>query len=193
MISPPINRLERDVQADLQSLLQKPLDEILAGLKSGDLHTQGLALEALTFKLVDPINLTYVATRVRGTATGGTEAAFTFERPGLTFSRWQVQCRNTDRLLLDDVAREVGFADLFKSDTVVMISTGGIDDEVRHYVDRVMATTSFRIVLLDGRDIDKIATRSASITDLFERDARNTMRRTNLESYLPQIRVQEST
>lgn len=182
---------EQEIPADLRPLLHKPLSAILTGLKGSDRHGRGLAVEALAFKLVHPVNLTYVTTRVRGTATGGTEAAFIFERPGLAFERWQVQCKHDDRLSLDDVAKEVGYAGLFKSDTVVMISTGEIDDEVRRYSDRVMATTSFRIVLVDGSDIDKITTQSVSILDLLERDARHTRRLKNLDPYTDQTSIQD--
>jgi len=70
-------------------------------------HIRGLALEALAFKLMRIIDLDYVATRLRGNATGGAEVDLLFESSRLVFSRWQVQCKNTSRVTLDDVAKEV--------------------------------------------------------------------------------------
>ena len=99
---------EREILDDLRPLLHKPFSAVLTGLKCSDRRERGLALEALAFKLVQPFNVAYVATRVRGTATDGIEAAFVFERPRLVFSRWQVLCKNTNLLSLDDAAKRLG-------------------------------------------------------------------------------------
>ena len=183
--------LDRQSQTDLQPLLQRSLGEILTQLDSNDRHGRGLALEAVVFKLMRPLDLAYVATRVRGTATGGTEAAFIFELSGIGFSRWQVQCRNTNQLSLDDVAREVGFADSLKSDTVVIISTGEIDDEARRYADTVVASTSLSITLMDNSDISTIAAQTSSIADVLGREATRARRLKTLEVYAAQEPVKE--
>ena len=90
LVTPLIEQLERQTRPDLRPLLRKPLKEIRLELKSGDRHVRGLALEALAFKLMRLVDLTYVATRLRGDATGGAEVDLVFESARLVFSRWQI-------------------------------------------------------------------------------------------------------
>src|SRR5439155_6996871 len=112
----------------------------------------GLALEALAFKLMRLIDLAYVATRLRGTATGGAEVDLIFEASRLVFSRWQVQCKNTSRVSLDDVAKEVGLTHFLKSNVIVIVSTGQIGPEARRYANKVMTDSNLCIVMVDKDD-----------------------------------------
>ena len=121
------------------------------------------------------IDLTYVATRLRGSATGGAEVDLVFESARLVFSRWQIQCKNTTRVALDDVAKEVGLTHLLKSNVIVMISTGKIGDEARRYGNKIMADSNLCIVMMDGTDLDRIEARPAAIVEVLSREARHAM------------------
>lgn len=175
VIAPLVTQLEQQAQADLRPLLRKPLGDVLEELASDNRHVRGLALEALAFKLMRLIDLTYVATRLRGAATGGAEVDVIFESARLVFSRWQIQCKNTDRVSLDDVAKEVGLTHLLKSNAVVMVSTGRISDDARRYADTIMAESNLCIVMVDRRDLARIETSPAAIVDVFTREARHAM------------------
>ena len=96
LITPMIEQLEHQSQSDLRPMLRKSLKEIRGELGSSERHIRGLALEALAFKLMRLVDLAYVATRLRGSATGGAEVDLVFQSARLVFSRWQVQCKNTD-------------------------------------------------------------------------------------------------
>ena len=181
IITPLIKQLEQQTQADLRPLLRKPLKEIRTELGSKDRHIRGLALEALAFKLMRLIDLTYVATRLRGSSTGGAEVDLIFESARLVFSRWQVQCKNTTRVSLDDVAKEVGLTHFLKSNAIVMVSTGEIGGEARRYSNKIMADSNLCIVMLDGRDLAQIESRPAAIVDAFTREARHAMDLKRLE------------
>lgn len=74
IIEPLLQQLERQTHPDLRPLLRRPLAQILDELKATDPHARGLALEALAFRLMRLIDLSYVATRLRGPATGGVKA-----------------------------------------------------------------------------------------------------------------------
>jgi len=124
ILLPVLEQLEQQVNADLRPLLRKPFAEILEELTDESKHIRGLALEALAFKLMRLIDLDYVATRLRGGATGGAEVDVIFESTRLVFSRWQIQCKNTTSVSLDDVAKEVGLTHFLKSNVIVMVSTG---------------------------------------------------------------------
>ena len=181
LVEPLIEQLEQQTQADLRPLLRKPLKEIRQELESKDRYVRGLALEALAFKLMRLIDLTYVATRLRGNVTGGAEVDLIFESGRLVFSRWQVQCKNTTRISLDDVAKEVGLTHFLKSNAIVMVSTGLIGGEARRYANKIMADSNLCIVMVDGTDLSSIEARPASIVEVFTREARHAMDLKRLE------------
>ncbi len=175
VVTPLIDCLQSQVQPDLRPLLRKPLNEILSELSSSDRHIKGLALEALAFYLMRLIDLQYIATRLRGEATGGAEVDLIFEGARLIYSRWQIQCKNTKSVSLDDVAKEVGLTFQLKSNVIMVVSTGNIGIEARKYSQRVMNTTNLNIVLLDSNDIKKIADEPTYIANVLNREAHRAM------------------
>ena len=181
IIMPLIEQLEQQTPANLRPLLRKSIREIRRELYAKDIHTRGLALEALAFKLMRLIDLTYIAARLRGTATGGAEVDLIFESARLVFSRWQVQCKNTARVSLDDVAKEVGLTHLLKSNAIVIISTGKIGRQARRYANKIMADSNLCIVMMDSNDLALIEERPTSIVDVFSREAHHAMDLKRLE------------
>lgn len=182
LATPLLEQLEQQVHADLRPLLRKPLAEILTELGSKDRHIAGLALEALAFKLMRLLDMTYVATRLRGADTGGAEVDLIFESARLVFSRWQIQCKNTARVSLDDVAKEVGLTHFLKSNVIVMVTTGEIGPEARRYANKIMTDSNLAIVMVDGTDLAAINTDPPAIVDVFTREARFAMRLKALEA-----------
>lgn len=181
IIEPIILQLETQVQSDLRPLLRKPLDEIIKEIDSKDRHIAGLALEALAFKLMRLIDLTYIATRLRGAATGGAEVDLVFESARLVFSRWQVQCKNTNRVALDDVAKEVGLTHFLKSNVIVMVTTGDIGGEARKYANKIMQDSNLCIVMVNGGDLQAIQENPTNIVSVFNREAKHAMKLKALE------------
>ncbi len=182
IIEPLIAQLEHQTHSDLRPLLRKSLQDIRNELQSNDTHIRGLALEALAFKLMRLVDLTYVTTRIRGTATGGAEVDLIFESTRLIYSRWQIQCKNTAHVSLNDVAKEVGLTHLLNSNVIVMISTGKIGEEARRYADKVMASTNLCIVMVDGDDLSLIDACPAVLVDILEREAGHAMQLKSLDS-----------
>ena len=117
----------------------------------------------------------YVATRLRASATGGAEIDLIFQSSRLVYSRWQVQCKNTPRVALDDVAKEVGLTHMLKSTVIVIITTGEIGTEARHYANRVMADSNLAIVMIDRSDLEAISGTAAHLIDAFKREAEHAM------------------
>lgn len=181
VIVPLLMQVEEQVNSDLRPFLQRPLADILAELPSKDRHVAGLALESLVIKLMRILDLTYVGTRLRGIATGGAEVDVIFETARLVYSRWQVQCKNTGQVSLDDVAKEVGLTHLLKSNVIVMASTGEIGTAARGYANKVMGDSNLCIVMMDRTDIDAIEKNPSVIIDVFNREARHAMKLKALE------------
>lgn len=175
VINPLLEQFERRIDPQLRELIRRPLSEILRSLADPDKHVRGLALEALAFKLMRLIDLEYLATRLRAAVTGGAEVDVIFESSRLVFSRWQVQCKNTSRVALDDVAKEVGLTHLLKSNVIVMVSTGEIGSEARRYANKVMTDTNLCVVMVDRADVDLIAENPIAIIDILNREARHAM------------------
>ena len=181
ILIPLIEQLEQQVQSDLRPLLRKSLDDILEEIESDDRYVRGLALEALAFKLMKLIDMDYVVTRLRGAATGGAEVDLIFQSSRLVFSRWQIQCKNTKQVSLDDVAKEVGLTHFLKSNVIVMVSTGNISGEARKYANKIMEDSNLSIVMIDGTDLNSITESSVKIVDVFNREAQQAMRIKELE------------
>jgi site-specific DNA-methyltransferase (cytosine-N4-specific) len=181
IIIPVFEQLEQQVQADLRPLLRKPFEDILKELDDENIHIRGLALEALAFKLMRIIDLDYVATRLRGNVTGGAEVDLIFESCRLVFSRWQIQCKNTSSLRLDDVAKEVGLTHMLKSNVIVMVSTGEVGASARNYANKVMADSNIAIVMIDHADIINIVDNPPLIIQALNREAKHAMQLKKLE------------
>lgn len=181
VVAPLLDQLKNQTDPKLLDLLKKPLTEILIELKAGSRHIRGLALEALAFKLMRLLDMTYVATRLRAQSTGGAEVDLIFQSSRLVFSRWQVQCKNSARVSLDDVAKEVGLTHFLKSNVVVIVSTGDIGPEARRYANRIMSDSNLCIVMIDRSDLENIKGKSVHIVDAFNREAHHAMTLKKLE------------
>ncbi len=175
VVVPMLDQLKGQADAKVLDLLRKPFTEILDEIDSEDRFVGGLALEALAFKLMRLLALDYAATRLRAQATGGAEVDLIFQSTRLVFSRWQVQCKNTAHVSLDDVAKEVGLTHFLKSNVVVMVSTGDIGSQARRYANRIMADSNLCIVMIGRTDLDIIRVNPIHIVDAFNREARHAM------------------
>lgn len=180
IIDPLLDQLKAAVDAKLLELLRKPLADILTEMDSSSTYVAGLALEALAFKLMRLLDMTYVDTRLRAERTGGAEVDIIFESARLVFSRWQVQCKNYKRsgasVRVDDVAKEVGLTHMLKSNVIVVVTTGAISAEARKYANHVMRDSNLAIVLLDRADIDGINNDPSRIVEVFRREAEHAMK-----------------
>lgn len=175
IVVPLLDQLRDQTDYKLLELLRKPLNEIINELHSDDRYVSGLALEALAFKLMRLLGMDYLATRLRAQATGGAEVDLLFESTRLVYSRWQIQCKNTARVALDDVAKEVGLTHFLKSNVIVIVSTGTIGPEARRYANKIMNDSSLCIVLIDKEDLEGIVANPSHIVGVFNREAKLAM------------------
>ena len=181
VIEPLLEQLRAQTDPKLVALLRKPLPDILAGLSDKHRHVKGLALEALAFKIMRLLDMDYVATRLRGSQTGGAEVDLIFQSAKLVFSRWQIQCKNTPRVALDDVAKEVGLTHFLKSNAIVIVSTGKVGPEARRYANRIMRDSNLAVVMIDGDDLKLISESPAKVVRVFQREAQHAIKLKKLE------------
>lgn len=176
----PTEKLEADVtiplldqlaglDPTLRSLIRMSVADIVARLDA-DKHEKGLALEALGFKLMRIVGLSYMDTRFRPTP-GRFEVDLLFDSDRLAYSRWQIQCKNTDRVSVDDVAKEVGLTYYLLSNVILILTRGVIGEDARRYAIDVMRKTNLAIVLIDGSDVAETVGNPLSIFDVLDREA----------------------
>jgi site-specific DNA-methyltransferase (cytosine-N4-specific) len=175
IIGPLLDQLKDQIDPKLLDLLTKPLSDILTEITSADRYIAGLALEALAFKVMRTLGMDYVATRLRAKDTGGAEVDLIFHSARLVYSRWQVQCKNTGRVSLDDVAKEVGLTHFIKSSVIVIVTTGEIGTEARRYANKIMSDSNLAIVMIDRADLDAQTANASYIVDAFRREAEHAM------------------
>ncbi len=175
VVAPLLKQLQGQTEPKLLAMLRMPLSLILSELNSKDRFQAGLALEALAFKIMRLLDMSYVATRLRANQTGGAEVDLVFESARLVFSRWQIQCKNTARVALDDVAKEVGLTHFLKSNAIVIVTMGEVGNEARRYANKIMTDSNLAIIMLDGADLTAISEQPAEIVRAFEREARHAM------------------
>lgn len=177
---PLLNQLG-DLDPKLRALLVMKVSEIIEKLDETDINVKGLALEALGFKLMRILGLSYLGTRVRPTS-GRFEVDLLFHSDRLAYSRWQIQCKNTERVSLDDVAKEVGLTYHLLTSVVVILTRGKIGQDARTYATDVMRKTNLAIALIDSEDVDDIVSNPLRIFDILHREAAYALQAKPLDS-----------
>jgi hypothetical protein len=159
-----------------RQLFEQPLTQILTDLKSPDKHIKGKALELLAIYFTRLIDLDFKGWRTRSADTGGAEVDAIVEGARLIFSRWQIQAKNTASVRLDDVAKEVGLALTFiYSNVVMLVTTGDFTRDAYAYANHVMKTSNLNIILLNGRELERISNDPTDIVTVLNSKAERAM------------------
>jgi hypothetical protein len=170
-----------DLPADLRAAMATPLDEIylnmaLPGKNRSETYKKGIALELLALNLALDLGLVPLRLRVRGVATGGAEVDLVAEGAHLHFHRWLFQCKNTSRVDVGVLAKEIGMATLLQAQVIVIATTGTVTKPVRSYAERVSVTTPFQVVLVERDGLEEYRTGGPlALRDRFRSDARLAM------------------
>lgn len=171
VLEPLLDAVEKSAGLEYRGFVRKPWDDVMRELRSDNRNVKGKTLEALAAKLAFLLGLEYRHWRLRGAVTGGAEVDLIVESIRQVFLRWNIQCKNTGTVRLDDVAKEVGLAIEMGSNVVMVVSTGKFSADAREHAKHVMARTNLAVVLVDGRDLDEIARNPAAVVDILQRAA----------------------
>jgi len=88
------------------------------------------------------------------------------EGANLIFSRWQIQCKNTSEATLEDIAKELGLAQIIKTNIIMIVTTGRIGDKARAFAERITRETNHQIVLLHKIHLEKLKKDPTEIVDI---------------------------
>ncbi|MFB6187326.1 MAG: restriction endonuclease, partial [Halobacteriaceae archaeon] len=148
-------------------------EEVMEELDSDSTHEKGVALETLTVKTGRLLGLEFVGWRVRGRKTGGSEVDVVMDEISTTFTRWQIQCKNTkSQLESKQIAREVGIARILQTNTILMIARGGVSQDAKRYANQVMRHENISIMFLEGDDIEELDENTDHLLTVLRGEAR---------------------
>jgi hypothetical protein len=173
---PLLSQFDLRVTPGLSAMLRRPLAEIVLEVSSPDKHVKGLALEALAFRLMWIVGLNYLGTRLTGDRTAGAEVDLMFDSTVLMYSRWQVQCKNTARVGLEDIAKEVGLAQYLGTNAIVIVTTGRIGKSARRYAEHMMRNNNLAILMIEGKDIETVLASPLEMLNILDREAESAKR-----------------
>lgn len=174
-IEPIFNAIENSVGIQYHKLIRMPFEEILLGLDNDNKHIKGLALEALAFYLGRLIGLEFVQWRLRSKETGGAELDVIMEGANMIFSRWQIQCKNSSQASLEDIAKELGLAQIIKTNVIMIVTTGRIGDKARSFAERIMRDTNHQVILINRSHLQRIKADPSDFTDILKAQSQSAM------------------
>jgi hypothetical protein len=159
--------------ADVRQIRGKSLADIVADVKqTSDPDRSGRALEWLAVRLCQMLDLEFARWRkAEESVVGGGEADALMRSARLVRSRWQIKCQHTSFLVLDDLAKEVGFARFFDSDVVLIVCTGELTRQASTFAEAVREKSRAEICCLGGHDLQTISESPADLPDLILRQA----------------------
>lgn len=172
LLSPTLSNLA-DL-ADIESTeLNRPFEDVVKDLDDPDKHIKGKALELLAVWIIRLLGLRFSKWRLRSfQATGGAEVDVTAASDKIVYSRWQMQCKNTKKVDVDVVAKEVGLTFLTHADVIAIVTTGKFTGDAVNYASQVTDNSRYYIILLDGDDIARIVADRTRIVEILNIKAR---------------------
>jgi len=155
--------------------LKMSLADILKEMEDEDKNRRGRALEALAIYLVRLVGLEVTGERIINlTTTGGLEVDVIAEGYKPTFVRWQIQCKHTPNVSLRAgvIAKEVGLANLQKSQVLLIVTSGKISRSAYQFAKQIMRETNLVIMLIKGSDLRRLSKDPTKIIEILDRETK---------------------
>jgi site-specific DNA-methyltransferase (cytosine-N4-specific) len=149
--------------------LQVPFATLVAQLDDQDRNARGRALELFALRLLHHLGLRQIRWRTR--PTNAEEIDGSAEGEAQIHTRWQVQCKNTATLEVDDAAKEVGIAVRNRSTIILLVTTGRLSRAANDYVDGVVRYSPYTVLRLEGPDVRLLAGDESKLIDVLTREA----------------------
>lgn len=152
--------------------LNKPFKDVVEELNSNDKSKKGIALELLSIWIIRLLGLHFSGWRVRSRDTGGGEVDVLAANDKIVYSRWQIQCKNTSNIIgVEVISKEIGITFLTEADIVMIVTTSRFSGDALYYANKVMSSSRYYIILLDGSDIERIIKDKTMIVDILNKKA----------------------
>ena len=155
-----------------QTELNRSFEDVVNDLDHSDKHIKGKALELLAIWMIRLTSLRFTKWRKRDYETGQGEVDVLAASDRFVYHRWQIQCKNTKRVDVEVLAKEVGMTFVTGADVVMIVTTGEFTRDAFQYADRMMEVSRYYMVLIQKEDIDAIKADRTNIIKILDRRAR---------------------
>lgn len=164
--------------SDLRKIRSIPLAQLVADVKQkNDNDLRGRSLEILAIRICQMLDLNFAGWREtdESLVAGGEVDGF-MHTSRLVFSRWQIQCKASDKITYEAIAKEVGVAEVTLANVIFIVSTGTITASAATYRQRIISKSPLNIIIIDGSDLESIVTSPEKITSILHSQAESAMR-----------------
>ncbi|MEH2079783.1 MAG: restriction endonuclease [Nostoc sp.] len=120
-------------------------------------------------------------TRWRSRENGKGEVDVLAASDRFVYSRWQIQCKNTNKVDIDVLAKEIGLTFVIGADVVMVVTTGEFTRDAYQYAYRMMEVSRYYMILLQKNDIEAIKRDKTNIVEIFDRKARRVFAKKELD------------
>jgi hypothetical protein len=170
--------------------LNRSFNNVIKDLEHPDKHIKGKALELLAIWMIRLTGLRFTQWRLRSyQSTGGGEVDVLAASDRFVYSRWQIQCKNTKKVDVDVLAKEIGITFVTGADVVMVVTTGQFTRDALQYASRMMEVSRYYMILLQKEDIEAIKEDQTNIIKILDKQARRLFAKKELE--LQQEEIEE--
>lgn len=162
---------------DIRKIRSIPLATLVESIKQRqDDILRGESLEILAIRICQLLDLDFLGWREtdEDVVAGGEVDGF-METARLVYSRWQIQCKASDKVSYETLAKEVGVAEVTLANVILVVSTGSITSGADTYRRRVLSKSPLNIIVIDGLALDTIVKNPAAITHILKAQAQDAM------------------
>jgi site-specific DNA-methyltransferase (cytosine-N4-specific) len=152
--------------------LNRSFEDVVRDLEHPDKHIKGKALELLAIWMIRLTSLRFTKWRKRDYETGQGEVDVLAASDRFVYHRWQIQCKNTKRVDVEVLAKEVGMTFVTGADVVMVVTTGEFTRDACQYAYRMMEVSRYYMVLIQKEDIEAIKEDRTNIIKILDRRAR---------------------
>lgn len=162
---------------DVRRIRSIPWTKLVADIKQrADENLRGEALEILAIRICQLLDLDFMGWReTDDELVGGGEVDGFMHTARLVYSRWQIQCKASDKISFESLAKEVGVAEITLANIILIVSTGTITSSAATYRGRIINKTPLNIVIIDGTSLDAIVKNPSAISSILKAQAQDAL------------------
>ncbi|MCL1469159.1 DNA methyltransferase [Argonema antarcticum] len=185
-----------DITEISQTELNRSFEDVVNDLDHADKHIKGKALELLAIWMIRLTSLRFTKWRKRDYETGQGEVDVLAASDRFVYHRWQIQCKNTKRVDVEVLAKEVGMTFVTGADVVMIVTTGEFTRDAFQYAYRMMEVSRYYMVLIQKEDIEAIKEDRTNIIKILDRRARRVFAKKELgltDDAVDEIEIEEDS
>jgi site-specific DNA-methyltransferase (cytosine-N4-specific) len=195
LISPLLASIA-DLTEISQTELNRSFEDVVKDLEDPDKHVKGKALELLAIWMIRLTSLRFTKWRKRDYETGQGEVDVLAAADRFVYHRWQIQCKNTKKVDVEVLAKEVGMTFVTGADVVMVVTTGEFTRDAFQYAYRMMEVSRYYMVLIQKEDIEAIKENKTNIIKILDRRARRVFAKKELgltDESIDEIEMEENS